>query len=293
MVSLLAATASGLIELSERGRRNVLDEPAVHVERDGDILWLVTDEGRIYKSDTGGMREVARSALPWKLRCLAVKGTAVTVGTAHAHLLEWGQSGLSLMESFESAPTRDRWYTPWGGPPDVRSMAWGQGRLYVNVHVGGILALEDRVWRQTIDLQADVHQVLTLGDAVLAASARGLAHSADQGRTWHFDTAGLHASYLRAVGVCDDTVLVSVSNGPRGGSAAVYRGFPARGWTRCREGLPDWFDDNIDTHCLIGRGGEAALATSTGAVYTSGDQGQSWDLLAADVPPVRAIAWAS
>ena len=134
------------------------------------------------------------------------------------------------------------------------------------MHVGGILHTEDRgnSWNPTIDIDADVHQVATTEELVLAACAGGLAISADRGATWTMRSEGLDAPYSRAVAVCGDAVLVSASNGPRGGRAAVYRGALGGGsFERCTAGLPEWFDDNIDTYCLdaLNDGSFAAFGT--------------------------------
>jgi photosystem II stability/assembly factor-like uncharacterized protein len=127
---------------------------------------------------------------------------------------------------------------------------------------------------------------------VLAATARGLAVSADGGESWTFRQEGLHAPYCRAVAVGEDTVLVSASAGPRGERAAVYRQ-PLGGGTpleRCREGLPEWFAGNIDTFCLAAAGRTAALATAEGDVFASEDGGRSWDVLAKGVGRIRGLA---
>src|SRR4029450_5922267 len=103
----------------------------------------------------------------------------------------------------------------------------------------------------TIHIGADVHQVATAEGLVLAACAGGLATSADWGRTWDLRSDGLEAPYSRAVVVSGDELLVSASDGPRGGHAAVYRGGLTDGsFERCADGLPAWFDDNIATYCL-------------------------------------------
>src|SRR5205807_9259184 len=123
----------------------------------------------------------------------------------------------------------------------------------VNVHVGGVLRTKDEgtTWGPTIDIDADVHRVWATDRMVLAACARGLAVSEDRGDSWTTRTEGLHAAYCRGVAVCGDTVLLSASTGPRGGRSALYRA-PAEGGTfeKCDRGLPDWFDDNIDSSCL-------------------------------------------
>ena len=47
---------------------------------------------------------------------------------------------------------------------------------------------------------------------------------------------------------------------------------------RCRSGLPEWFDENIDTDCLdaLNDGSYAAFGTADGRVYGSDDGGLRW-----------------
>src|SRR2546429_115455 len=81
---------------------------------------------------------------------------------------------------------RDRWFTPWGGPPDTRSISEDDEAVYVNIHVGGILRSVDcgRTWQPTLPIERDVHKVLARPGRLYAASARGLAVSPDSGETW-------------------------------------------------------------------------------------------------------------
>jgi hypothetical protein len=127
---------------------------------------------------------------------------------------------------------------------------------------------------------------------VLAACAGGLAVSEDRGATWIIRADRLEAPYSRAVTVCGDVVLVSASRGPRGGRSAVYRGALASGgFERCRDGLPEWFDDNIDSSCLdaLPDGSFAAFGTSDGQLFGSRDTGSSWIELASGLPAVRRV----
>jgi hypothetical protein len=220
------------------------------------------------------------------------------VGTADAHLYRMGAEPR-LLEAFERAESRSQWYTPWGGPPDVRSLCIApSGTILVNVHVGGILRSDDggASWRATIDLDHDVHQVLALDDSVaVAACAYGFAASHDGGRSWAVHDDGLHAAYGRAVAVAGEPVLLSVSTGPQGRQAAVYRRpLQAEGpFERCRAGLPDWLDGKVDTFCLAGApDGSAALATRAGDVYVSMDEGATWERAASGLPSVRCVALA-
>jgi hypothetical protein len=227
-------------------------------------------------------------------RCIADTRAGVLIGTSEAHLFRIGAGGLQHVESFEEVDGRDGWHTPWGGPPDTRSISEGDGAVFANVHVGGIVRTMDGgvTWEPTIDIAADVHEVWAGDGAVFAACARGLAVSHDAGASWAMRAEGLHAEYCRAVTVCGGTVLVTASTGPRGGRAAVYRGPVAGGGLeRCRQGLPDWFDANIDSLCLDAtpQDGVAAFGTADGRVFASTDEGASWEGMSTGLAPVRCV----
>ena len=225
--------------------------------------------------------------------CLLPVDGSVLVGTAEAHLVRLPDG--ERVAGFDEAPERQRWYTPWGGPPDVRTLAAApDGTLFANVHVGGILRSTDggATWAPTLDIDLDVHHVLVAADGtVLAACAYGLAESTDGGDTWTVIDEGLPAVYARAVAIAGDTVLLSASAGPDGRRAAVYRrplhgGGPFR---RTSIGLPGDFPGNVDTFCLVADGDRAVLGTFAGRVYASDDAGESWSTVAAG-PPVTCLS---
>jgi hypothetical protein len=217
------------------------------------------------------------------------------VGTDDGHLWRISASGAELVDGFEKAPGRAGWYTPWGGPAGVRSLAAGpDGTVYVNVHVGGILRSADdgATWAPTLDQELDVHQVVAAEDGtVVAATARGLATSTDGGGTWTVASDGLHATYARAVAVAGDTVLLSVSTGPDGRRAGVYRrALHGDGpFERALVGLPGSFPGNVDTGCLAAGPDLAVLGTFAGRVYASTDAGATWRTIAAG-PPVTCVS---
>jgi len=201
----------------------------------------------------------------------------VTVAGDGVRLLIDGRPCLS----FDSAPTRDEWYTPWGGPPSVCSVsvAPDTGAVYVNVHVGGILRSDDggASWAATLDLHHDVHEVLALGDGIVLAACgdAGLAESFDGGATWQLVVDGLRETYARAVAVTDDrsTVLLSASRGPGGQGSAVYRR-PLRGSETGDpfEVVVDGLADNVDT----GRLSPTRFESDGGDVFVSDDAGSTW-----------------
>ena len=263
---------------------------------DGARGWALVDGRTLWEGTDGAWKECLTIDGP-AATCLATTPIGLVIGTERAHLLRRDGVELTAVGSFETIDGRDAWYTPWGDPADVRSISAAlDGALYVNVHVGGVVRSRDdgRTWTPTVDIECDVHQVLThpvRSEVVLAAAADGFGVSRDGGASWRFITAGLHAHYLRAVAVSDDTVLVSASTGPGGRRAALYR---ARldgesAFERCGDGLPPWFGDNIDTGCLAASGALVACGTEDGRVFRSLDGGRRWDVAAKGLPPVTCV----
>jgi hypothetical protein len=198
MNEILVGTADGLRVIGERGRTFLEGRSVDALARDGSTWWAITDGRQLWRDVLGTPRP---AAAPPGLRanCLLPTGASVLVGMAEARLF-WLQDGQARpVASFDRVEGRDGWYTPWGGPPDVRTLSAGpDGAIYANVHVGGIPVSQDggETWAPTIDVHADVHQVLahpSQPGRVLAATARGFAQSRDGGSTWEFVADGLHA----------------------------------------------------------------------------------------------------
>ena len=295
MRRMLIGTRDGLRTIVERGPVGPLlfaDRSVTAVARDGSELWAIVDRSEVWHAPDEDWRRVT-TLEGHEATCLAMTD-ALHVGSSEARLFRLAGSTLEPVVAFDDADGRSEWYTPWGGPPATRSISeWGDD-VYVNVHVGGILHTGDhgRTWNRTIDIDADVHQVATAQGLVLAACAGGLATSADRGETWSTRSEGLEAPYSRAVVVCGDTVLVSSSDGPRGGRAGVYRGDIRGGaFQRCTADLPGWFDDNIDTYRLdaLNDGSFAAFGTSDGRLFGSDDAGSTWHELASDLGAIQHV----
>ena len=293
---VLVATREGLHAFDDRGvpaPMQLEGRAVTTLAPHGPDLWAAIDGSELWRASDEGWRHIADLA-EHRIACIAATSADVYVGSSEARSFRVAGDGLEPIAAFDRAEGRSSWHTPWGGPPETRSMSEWDDDLYVNVHVGGILRTDDRGehWTPTIDIDADVHQVATAEGLVLAACAGGLAVSADRGTTWTLRADGLEAPYSRAVTVCGDAVLVSASSGPRGGRSAVYRGTLAGGgFERCRDGLPEWFDDNIDTMCLDGLpdGSFAAFGTSDGQLFGSRNAGSSWTELASGLPAVRRV----
>ena len=150
---LRIGTAEGLLE-SDRGSAPTVRGP---VRVFGDIVIA------------GGRRVLWRGATDWTelaqapgLVCAVDAPGGVIVGTEGAHLHRLAQEQLEPIKGFDTVAGRADWYTPWGSPPEVRSLACTPDNvLLANVHVGGIVRSEDsgRTWLPTVDIHDDVHQV--------------------------------------------------------------------------------------------------------------------------------------
>jgi len=267
---------------------------------DGPRTWAIVDGRTVYGTENGREWTAhARVGGDDEATCLAPTAGGLFVGTEGAHLHRLHAGRLSRLESFETVDGRKTWYTPWGDPADVRSIAAERGdagAIYVNVHVGGVVRSHDAgaSWTPTLDIDVDVHQVSSHPSrrrVVLVAAADGLGLSRDGGESWDFATSGLHGSYLRAVAEAGDTVLVTASTGPGGSRAAVYRR-PLDGavrFERCTQGLPGWFRGNIDTACLAAAGDVAVFGTADGRVFQSLDAGATWALIAKGLPAIHCL----
>jgi hypothetical protein len=292
---ILAGTDRGLYELNGESRPRIEGHKVTAIITVGPRWWAVIDDRQIWHGSAEAQVRLA-SLERRRANCLLHVDSGLLVGTSGAHLLRLKETALEPVAGFDRAEGRRDWYTPWGGPPDTRSLSRAGATVYANVHVGGVLRSEDgERWMPTMDIDADVHQVVAHPahpGVVFAASARGLGISRDGGTRWDFETAGLHGEYCRAVAVADGTVLVTASTGHASRRGALYRrrddaDAPLE---KCGGGLPAWFPANLDTHCLAARGRVVAFGTESGSVFHSSDLGEHWTTVARDLPPVRSIA---
>lgn len=292
VTAVLVGTTDGLWSLPERRQKFA-------GERIDAIVggWVLSEGGRLRQG-----RQSLEPGIAHRINCVLPGEGQLVLGTAAAGLyrLELATGKVDRDRRFDHAPGRGAWYTPWGGPPDVRSIDRGpDGTVYVNVHVGGVVRSSPTAptWRDTMDIDADVHQVIAhphRPGVALAATAIGLAVTFDGADTWEFRTDGLHGEYCRAVAVEGDRVLVSVATSFAGRKAAVYRTDLGGGpLLRCRQGLPEQFSTNVNTACLAAADGVAVIGDEAGVVYRSEDGGETWEVLAADLPEITCVALGS
>ena len=298
-MSYVVATDDGLYFVDEDGSPSRLVEgPFRHVVAADEGAVALAADGTLWSVDEDGSAAEFEELPPTKGTplCILVNGTDVWAGTSGAHLLVVREGDLKPVTSFDEVEGRERWSTPWGGPPDVRSLDVDEDDvLFASVHVGGIVrSLDDgENWLPCGEIDWDVHQVVTVPEyaaTVLAACAVGMALSTDAGETWEIEDRGLHATYCRAVAVAGDYVLLSVSQGPGGEQACLYRrALEDSVFERCRIGLPEWFATNVDTHCLTAWDEQVVVAAPGGSLFVSNDVGVRWHEMALGLPEPRAV----
>ncbi|MBW3667398.1 MAG: hypothetical protein KY394_07365 [Actinobacteria bacterium] len=288
-MDLLIGTASGAFGFEGTVEPLIEGTRINHVAVEKDSWWAADGKGRIHRNG-----EVA-AEMPDGAKPLCIQPTPDTVwiGADEARLYGLEKEEIAEDDFFREAPGRDDWYTPWGAPADVRSMTLDAGHtLYVNVHVGGILRYDNTGVAPTLDIAADAHQVSahpSEKEAVFAATAWGLAQS-HNGHDFDFRTDGLHSNYCRAVAVLEDRVLVSASTGPRTSRGRLYAGELWEGPLHAvAAGLPEWFEDNLNTHCLVAKG-DVVHAGLEDRVWRSEDRGETWEVLVSDLPKITCLA---
>jgi hypothetical protein len=289
---ILTGTADGLYEIGLDGdiKRHALAGTEVGAVS-GD--WAIVDHTIRSLSDDRVL-ELPDGLLP---RCLlSGPGGTCVIGTSAARLFETDTGGLRPVESFDHIPQREDWSTPWGGPPDTRSLALGPKGILVNIHVGGVWRSEGSGWFEVVPPEPDVHQVVAVESVVAVAAGAGVGESLDGGASWTWSTAGLHAPYCRGVTIAAGWLLVSASDGPGTQRGAVYRrpvDEPDKPFVACGGGtnnqLPQFFPYNVDTFELAAAGELVAVGTAKGELYLSEDAGGTWRRLTDALPGVRCV----
>lgn len=287
VMDLLIGTSAGVYQLD--GSTLIEGTRINHLARLEGAWWAVDGKGRIHRNGER-IANMPEGVIPL---CIQPTPDTVWVGANEARLFGFDGTTLTEDEFFATAPGRDKWYTPWGAPADVRSMALDADEtLYISVHVGGVLRYDNTGVVPTLDIDADVHQVAahaTQNGAIFAATAHGLA-SSHNGHDFQFRTEGLHADYCRAITVLEDRVLISASTGPSTSRGRLYQGELWEGQLQpLSNGLPEWFEGNLNTSCLIALENKV-FAGFGETVWVSEDRGDTWTEAFSGLPKITCLA---
>jgi hypothetical protein len=290
---IVVGTADGLVELAADGTELRRALPGVQVDAvSGD--WAVA-EGRVVALRTGATVELPAGL---QARCvLAGTGGRALVGTSKAHLLQVGPDRGPVADgAFEAIAGRQAWMSPWGGPPDVRSVTAGPDGPVVGVYAGGVWRPEGDRWVEAVPTAAEAMQVVARGKVVAVAAGMGIGQSTDGGRSWDWRDDGLHASFCRAVAVTERWLVVAASAGPGSRRSALYRrpvDDASRSFIPCgdsgKDDLPEAFNHVVDTFELAGSGERVAVGTPSGCLYLSEDGGSTFHLVTDGLPGVSCV----
>jgi photosystem II stability/assembly factor-like uncharacterized protein len=275
------------LRCSVDGARRVAEGPDIDVVvvDGGDILLLSSDGERRLPS---GIAEPVESVL-----ITAGNPVALLLGTEGARLYHFTEADgqAQPVTAFDQLPCRDGWYTPWGGPPAVRSLAaTTDGWVYADIHVGSIMRSSDggETWEPvTPTLNEDVHQVATCPaapDRVYANTARAVYISEDRGSSWLPRARDLDERYGRAIAVhpsIPDCILATVSDGPHGDDVhgQLYVSHDAgRNWRHLKNGFPASTRLNINTFQVTFSAEGTAWAAVGNSLYRGLDDATRWEL---------------
>jgi len=245
---------------------------------DPSVVWIGTEPSRIYRSTDGG-------------------------------------ETVERVEGLTDVPSASEWSFP--PRPDTHHVRWIEPcpadpeRWFVGVEAGALLVTPDggETWVDRPEgSRRDNHALAThpnAPDRVYAAAGDGFAESRDRGRTWRVVDRGLDHGYVWGIAVDPgdpETVLASAASGAnaahRRGEAYVYRRTTGGG----PSGEPR-FERLDDRGIPTGAGSFRAVlaggresgevwALHDEGLYRTGDGGDSFERVSADLPalPARALA---
>lgn len=213
------------------------------------------------------------------------------IGTTPPYIYRFDEEGpAQRIMSFDDLQVRNQWYTPWGGPAAVRSMASTKpGWIYADIHVGSIMLSPDsgRTWEPvTPSLHKDVHEVSTTPASerrVYANTYLAVYVSDNKGDSWEHRSKDLNNRYGRGIAVNPedpDTLLCGVSDGPTGvdvNGQLYYTDDAGINWTHITEGFPESTKKNIDTFHIAYTEKDVAWVTDENILYMSSDRGRTWE----------------
>jgi len=264
--------------------------------RDG-AASVIVNEHEVWTHSGGTWKKEASSDV--ELYSVLRTAQGILVGTEAARLAVVESGRLRFLKSFDGVPERRYWDTPYGAPPELRSLALAaDGTIYADVHVGWVVRSMDGglTWKSVREgLDRDVHMVAahpTKAGTIFAATADGFHISHDHGDTWHRRPQGMPYLYQRAVACFPDreVYLASTAKHNGGAGAMLFRSDDEGAhWTEV-EGLPKRLERNIDTWQVAAlSAGRAFAVTGDDTLHASEDWGRTWREVRPDLPRVNAV----
>jgi len=292
----------------------------------GAAIWRSPDLGETWELSSEGLGYDGDDLRLSKVSGLAVAHGRVLAGGEAAGLFESRDGGVtwSLLSTLDGQPGRGGWNVPSNQPPGHLGLPGllthpdDPERLWVVVQGFGIFETTDggaswtprnrglrAEWpRDEPEVGFCVHKLVLASDRerLYQQNHCGMHRSDDAGRSWTEITEGLPTDFGFAAAAHphdrDCFYVIPLDPGHArcvpGGSVAVWRTRDAgSSWQRLDEGLPQ-----RHAHVGVLREGLAIdtldepglyFGTSTGQVFASADQGDSWTEIASYLPGVASV----
>jgi photosystem II stability/assembly factor-like uncharacterized protein len=293
----------------------------------GATVWRSTDLGETWEQSSEGLAYADDGLKLSKVSGLTAAHGRVLAGAEAAGVFESRDGGASwsLLSTLDGLPGRDRWNDPANQPPGhlgvpaMLAHPEEPSRFWAIVQGYGIFETTDDTasWTpRNRGLRADwplenpevgycVHKLVMSPvdhDRFYQQNHVGMHRSDDGGQSWVEITDGLPTEFGFAAAVHPhdrDTFYVIPLDPGHGrcmpdGEAAVWRTRDAGStWQRLDRGLPQ-----RDAHLGVLREGLAIdgldvpglyFGTSTGQVFASPDEGESWSEIASYLPAISSV----
>lgn len=283
-------------------------------------LWASTDRGMTWERRQTGIEEnhifhLAAQKVEGGIRMLAGVEPAALYCS-----MDLGQSWTRL-PALNKVPGTEKWTFP--PPPHLahaKNVAWHPSdpdTFYVCVEQGALLKTTDAgehftelaSYESPDDLwYHDTHRIVIKEsdpNTLFLASGEGIYRSEDAGETWkHIQTRDDRLGYPDAMAIDphnENTIFIAGAGDPPRTWVDQQLGTSNAGVIRSDDngetfrevtaGLPDPVIGNIEAMSLSSHlgGVELFCGTATGEMYYSGDRGDSWEVVAVDIPPVSKV----
>ena len=293
----------------------------------GSAVWRSPDLGETWEHSSEGLGYAEGELKLSKVSSVAAAHGRLLVGAEAAGLFESRDGGqtFSLLTTLDDLPGRDKWNNPDNQPPGHLGLSailphpTDPERLWVIVQGHSIFETTDggETWApRNKGLRADwplenpevgycVHKLVlspTDHDRLYQQNHVGMHRSDDAAQSWAEITEGLPTEFGFAAAVHphdrDTFYVVPLDPGHTrcmpDGEAAVWRTRDAGStWQRLDRGLPQqgayvgvlregMAIDSLDTPGLY-------FGTSTGQVFASADEGDSWNEIASYLPGITSV----
>jgi photosystem II stability/assembly factor-like uncharacterized protein len=290
-------------------------------------IWRSGDLGESWQLSSDGLGYEASELSLSKISGLSVAHGRVLAGAEAAGIFESRDGGVSwtLLSTLDGQPGRDAWNVPANQPPGHLGLPAtlphpdDPARFWAIVQGFGAFETTDdgATWTpRNRGLRADwprehpevgfcVHKLVMSPvdhDRLYQQNHVGMHRSDDAGHSWIEITEGLPTEFGFAAAVHphdrDSFYVIPLDPGHArcmpDGRAAVWRTSDAgNSWRRLCDGLPQ-----RDAHLGVLREGMAIdsldvpglyFGTSTGQVFASADEGESWNEIASYLPAISSV----